>query len=891
MALIFIFSKGKVNIRKLILLICLIILKNIYINSLEINSVYPHCLLLPNRNLLIVHKTGIYIYDSSLENILLNYQFEDNNILSSDVEGATISIFQETESTESYIFILAKNILYIISLTKMFVLSKDLNQYLLSLSDYTFYYYTFLLYKIDNSDYYFFIIYSGNESYENGINLKLFSFNKINNEVSLIKSLTHKDSDSGTVNYISNRGVTCQIMNSNTYGNILVCFYKIDYPVKLKVAAFTIDSGNNIIHLEDINLSSENNENKQTYIKSSISSDKKKVLVCYSAYDPSNYNKFLSFCLTFDIDSLTLGNEVQLDDNCGSSPDFINTFYFDETKEYFFMCKKNVNSLVKYKIVKYDIDMKVVDFNSQDEEYLTFDDCYYIYSFSLIYNLNQYILISDSQCGSNSNTIKTNILPEYYSKSQSSSNYINSDSNLKATTSLKDSFSSLISSSLKTSIPSIISSSSTISKIISSSLKNPSTSLPTTISSSTIPFYSTSMKNSHISSNEIQKTTTLYSSHSIPNSILITSPETTNFIPNYSSSSTINSEIPSFIYSSLLSSPSIINNIRSTIPIYTDIPSSSYDSFKSSILSYPTSDLKSYSFSESFQSFPSSTSFLKESNKLSAFLSSTSPKTSIFTSLLSASPKTSSFYSLSIISSSLNSNEKDILSSAPSTMESNKNYSLIECDIISKEKKILYNDCFKNFLNYNLNQIKELGKNGLIINKTSDSNIYLYELEANIEKTEHNNKSLIFIQKLELKNDLINEYNLNGSENIYVLIVESPNENKNSAINDYDFAFFSENGTILNLSNLTYDLYSIISIPIKVPDLANYEYAVYFSEFGYDIYEKNDIFYKDICSSAYIENNDIVINDRKRYIYPNNVSLCLNYCIYKTSDLEGKRIM
>ena len=65
-------------------------------------------------------------------------------------------------------------------------------------------------------------------------------------------------------------------MNSNTYGNILVCFYKIDYPVKLKVAAFTIDSGNNINHLEDINLSSENNQNKQTYIKSSISSDKKK---------------------------------------------------------------------------------------------------------------------------------------------------------------------------------------------------------------------------------------------------------------------------------------------------------------------------------------------------------------------------------------------------------------------------------------------------------------------------------------------------------------------------------------------------------------------------------------------------------------------------------------
>ena len=154
----------------------------------------------------------------------------------------------------------------------------------------------------------------------------------------------------------------------------------------------------------------------------------------------------------------------------------------------------------------------------------------FFFSFALIYKLNQYILISDSQSGSNSNTIKTNILPEYYSKSQSSSNYINSDSILKTSTSFKDSFSSDISSTLKTSIPSILSSSSTISKISSSSLKNPSTSIPTTISSSTIPFYSSSVKYSHISSNEIQKTTTLYSSHSILNSILISSHETTNFI-------------------------------------------------------------------------------------------------------------------------------------------------------------------------------------------------------------------------------------------------------------------------------------------------------------------------------------------------------------------------
>jgi hypothetical protein len=52
------------------------------------------------------------------------------------------------------------------------------------------------------------------------------------------------------------------------------------------------------------------------------------------------------------------------------------------------------------------------------------------------------------------------------------------------------------------------------------------------------------------------------------------------------------------------------------------------------------------------------------------------------------------------------------LSSVPSISEFNKNNSLIECDIISKDKKIMDNDCFKNFINYNLNKIKEIGKDG-----------------------------------------------------------------------------------------------------------------------------------------------------------------------------------
>ena len=193
-------------------------------------------------------------------------------------------------------------------------------------------------------------------------------------------------------------------------------------------------------------------------------------------------------------------------------------------------------------------------------------------------------------------------------------------------------------------------------------------------------------------------------------------------------------------------------------------------------------------------------------------------------------------------------------------------------------------------MNEIINQIKELDKNDIIIKKILDSYIYLYELGKNLDPNNMNYDGLIFFENLELKNKLKKEFNLDENEKIYILIEESPNQNEKSAINNYDYIFILRNGTQLNLSNLNEDLYSNISIPIKHLDLANYNYAEYFSDFGYDIYNQNDSFYQNICSPAYIRENDIVINDRKKYIYPNNISLCIKNCNYKFSELDDKRI-
>ena len=82
-----------------------------------------------------------------------------------------------------------------------------------------------------------------------------------------------------------------------------------------------------------------------------------------------------------------------------------------------------------------------------------------------------------------------------------------------------------------------------------------------------------------------------------------------------------------------------------------------------------------------------------------------------------------------------------------------------------------------------------------------------------------------------------------------------------------------------------------ISIPIRDLELSKFEMAKYFSKEGYDIYNKESNFYNDICTPASLNNNDITIDDRKKEIFPNNVTLCKSDCSYKGVNIEDKRVI
>ena len=73
------------------------------------------------------------------------------------------------------------------------------------------------------------------------------------------------------------------------------------------------------------------------------------------------------------------------------------------------------------------------------------------------------------------------------------------------------------------------------------------------------------------------------------------------------------------------------------------------------------------------------------------------------------------------------------------------------------------------------------------------------------------------------------------------------------------------------------------------PELVKLDDAVYFSDLGYDIFDKNSPFYSDNCAPVSINGNDIIISDRKKDLFPNNISLCNDSCYYSSVDLNSER--
>ena len=187
--------------------------------------------------------------------------------------------------------------------------------------------------------------------------------------------------------------------------------------------------------------------------------------------------------------------------------------------------------------------------------------------------------------------------------------------------------------------------------------------------------------------------------------------------------------------------------------------------------------------------------------------------------------------------------------------------------------------------------IKELSEDFYLSNQIVDTSIYSYKIGSDSIKEKNTNVTFFDFSNEDIE-FIMNYFGLDKEkDNVYIILADMPSSNPKSATSDYEYVLVLENGTELRLSDIKEDFYVDVSVPIRDLDLANFDSAKAFGEQGFDIYDINSSLYNDFCTPAYSGDNDMVLSDRKKYIYPNNVTLCKSNCVYKSVDIETQRII
>ena len=247
-----------------------------------------------------------------------------------------------------------------------------------------------------------------------------------------------------------------------------------------------------------------------------------------------------------------------------------------------------------------------------------------------------------------------------------------------------------------------------------------------------------------------------------------------------------------------------------------------------------------------------------------------------------------------IESSSLNKNHE-----TPKTIDINNNE---DKGKLSNDNK--YNNLSLSEIKYNgnINQQdnKYQDKVNLIIRKFIDNNSKLeieqinndnivscYSSETNLNTLIELNPNLTYIDLKECVDQLITDKNLNTSSELIVVTKEYTNK---SFPNNFEYELYTKDEKKIGNLSMCDNTNKIISAPIKDKDKINYNTAEYLSKQGYDIYNKSSSFYYDYCLSAYINESDLPVSLRQQEIYPNNISLCADGCVYQDTNYKTQRL-
>ena len=379
--------------------------------------VNPHGVTLNSGEILIIHKFGVTVYDSGLNNIIREIiKFQEEEFIETEEDLTKVTV----ESFNEYIFSIINDRIYIFNSQNGDLAYNNSNKIINQAQDAE--YYTLTPVNITNNN-----ITNNNITYSYVIgyidsnhllNLFYYEYNsqsKQNNLISFRKAFAHKDNS--TQIQINNRGLSCVYMKNmyynctnnneyslNNYCNYtwgfefyfenLVCFYFITSgnSQQLISSFFMINKSEIVTYdryiLEGAAIFNDTILNNVIYIKSSTDKDKLNSLICF--YD---LNKNVTYCARFSVGYKHghFDSSLSFPTPCRNKIYAMDVRYFSQTDKIIFSCI-GYNGILQTAI----FDNKL---NFNEPTIKNVYTCENISGFSLIYNNEgSYNIISDINC-------------------------------------------------------------------------------------------------------------------------------------------------------------------------------------------------------------------------------------------------------------------------------------------------------------------------------------------------------------------------------------------------------------------------------------------------------------------------------------------------------------
>ena len=356
---------------------------------------FPKIESLSNGYKIMITLDGIYSFIPTLSRTINSYNFTENQkIISSnpmqDIFQTQICQFSIEDGGNEYVLCYIKNIIYVLNKTGKVVLIKTLD-FEISSSDSI----SLVCYKYDKvtNNYIFFIIYNRTLSNVSKLIINiyyLFLIKENQGTITLFNNYTYFPDQYVDGYSLLPGGISCKIMIKDS-SNVITCFLGIIINYNEQpLCSLTIDPNTNQISKGG----TIGGQAKQ--INSSIREDKSKALVCLLN------NSGAYKCYSYDINQQNFSENEIVEMSCIIENYAIYSSFFSDTNEFIISCIDYSNS---YNMKRIDYNFNLVQEENLEQ---TNFNCVYLYSYSVVYvsKYKEYILITYSQCDSNTKGVR-----------------------------------------------------------------------------------------------------------------------------------------------------------------------------------------------------------------------------------------------------------------------------------------------------------------------------------------------------------------------------------------------------------------------------------------------------------------------------------------------------